>query len=379
MFKKRIAFFRSIQFLGDLALVAVAWLAAYFLRFYTPLVPVTKGVPYLTLYLSLLLLVLGVFAVVLPMGGLYRRPWAGLGSLWWPVARGTTVGVVVSVTLTYFIQPYEFSRLVFLWFWVLITAGLLAFRPLLRRYWGRHVSGGYGEEALVVGVGELGRMVAQKLLRQPVLGVRVVGFLTQRPELVGTKVDGLPVLGLYSEVTQILATQQVNLVIIALPLSAHDRINDLLNLMADELVDIKVVPDLFRHVSLAGSVEEFEGLPFIGLRGSPLEGWARVAKRLTDILGSALGLAALSPLLLLLTALVKLSSPGRCSTGKAAWDWTAGSSPCTSSAPCASTPKRSAARSGPARTTPAAPGWAPSCARPAWMNCPSSSTCSRAR
>jgi exopolysaccharide biosynthesis polyprenyl glycosylphosphotransferase len=57
-------------------------------------------------------------------------------------------------------------------------------------------------------------------------------------------------------------------------------------------------------------VEEFEGLPIIGLRGTPMVGWNRVLKRAVDIAGSALGLLVLSPLLLLLALAVKLTSPG---------------------------------------------------------------------
>ena len=43
MFQQRLKFFRSILYLGDLALVAICWFAAYGLRFYLPVLPVTKG------------------------------------------------------------------------------------------------------------------------------------------------------------------------------------------------------------------------------------------------------------------------------------------------------------------------------------------------
>jgi exopolysaccharide biosynthesis polyprenyl glycosylphosphotransferase len=57
-------------------------------------------------------------------------------------------------------------------------------------------------------------------------------------------------------------------------------------------------------------VEEFEGLPFVHLRESPLYGWNLVVKRIFDVVFSAALLLLLSPLLLVLAAAVKLTSPG---------------------------------------------------------------------
>ncbi len=310
MFQKRLQFFRSVLYLGDLVLVAACWLAAYHIRFYAPLIPVTKGVPDLRLYLGLLLLVLVVFAVILQALGVYRRPWARVTLQVWPVFKAVTAGVVVAVTLTYFLRPYDFSRLVFLHFYVILFLAMLVYRPVLKRLWNRLLPGQAGERVLIVGAEELGRMVARKIVDQPVLGLAVAGFLTRRPELEGRTVDGLPVLGTFAQVQEVLARHHINVVIIALPLAAHDRIDEVLNNIEDEMVEVKIVPDLVRYTTLRGSVEEFEGLPIIGLRGTPMVGWNRVLKRAVDIVGSLAGLVILSPLLLALALAVKLSSPG---------------------------------------------------------------------
>jgi Undecaprenyl-phosphate glucose phosphotransferase len=310
MFQKRLKFFRSILYLGDLCLVVVCWVGAYLIRFYYPIVAVTKGVPDLWLYLWLMLLVLAVYAVVFQAMGLYRRPWAGISQTWWPVVRSATTGVVVAVTLTYFARPYDFSRLVFAHFYVLLLVAMVAYRPFLRWLWARAHPEGAGDGVLIVGIEDLGRLMAQKIRQHPVLGLRIVGFLTRRPELVGQKVDGLPVLGLFGQVQEVLAQRQVQTVIIALPMSRHDAIREVMDNVADEVVDIKIVPDFYRLISLHGTVEEFEGMPIIGLRGSPLEGWASVAKRLTDILGSLCLLAIFGPFMLAAAAAIKLTSPG---------------------------------------------------------------------
>ncbi|MEW5914261.1 MAG: undecaprenyl-phosphate glucose phosphotransferase [Thermodesulfobacteriota bacterium] len=310
MFQQRLKFFRSLLYMGDLVLVALCWFAAYALRFYLPILPVTKGIPPLTLYLGMFLLVLAVFAVVLPVSGLYRRPWAATRLSWWPVLRAATIGVVVAVTFTWFLRPYDFSRLVFLHFYVLLSLALLAYRPLLRLIWRRIYRQSAGERVLIVGAQGLGRQVAANIQKSPLLGLNLVGFLAGDPEKVGASLEGVPVLGHFGQINQVLAAQQVQVVLIALPLDAHERLPEILVSLDEEMVDVRIVPDLYRFMSLRATVEEFEGMPIIGLRSRPLEGWPRVLKRIMDVAGAALGLVVLSPLLALIAVAVKLSSPG---------------------------------------------------------------------
>ena len=310
MFQQRLKFFRSILYLGDLALVGLAWFGAYFLRFYLPILPVTKGIPAISLYIMLFLLVLADFAVVLPLSGLYRRPWAGTGHALWPVLRGVLIGVVVAVTLTWFLRPYDFSRLVFLHFFVLLSLGLLLYRPVLRHFWRRAYPENAGERVLIVGSKELAAQVAANIKKNPVLGLSLVGFLSREADKVGSQIAELPVLGTFAQVADIVAQQHIQVVIIALPLGAHESLPKILDGLSEELVDVRIVPDLYRFMSLGSTVESFEGMPIIGLRGSRLEGWPRVLKRVIDVSGSLLFVMIFSPLMALIAIGVKLSSPG---------------------------------------------------------------------
>ena len=130
------------------------------------------------------------------------------------------------------------------------------------------------------------------------------------PQKVGTEIQGIEVLGLYEEIDQVIQNRGINLVIFALPLTAHQKLEELLNRIRDEMVDIKIVPDLYRFISLRGGVEEFEGLPFINLRESPMVGWNRILKRSFDIILASLVLILFSPLLLLIALAIKVTSKG---------------------------------------------------------------------
>jgi Undecaprenyl-phosphate glucose phosphotransferase len=99
-------------------------------------------------------------------------------------------------------------------------------------------------------------------------------------------------------------------VFVALPHQAYGRLVDLLSDIGDDPVSIHLVPDVFSLASLRGGIEEFEGVPLIHLRESPLYGWNRVLKRVFDlIIGGGLLVAAL-PLMGLIALVVKLTSPG---------------------------------------------------------------------
>jgi Undecaprenyl-phosphate glucose phosphotransferase len=99
-------------------------------------------------------------------------------------------------------------------------------------------------------------------------------------------------------------------VLIALPASRNRELEQLLDSLADETLDVRIVPDVLRHVTLSCDIEDFNGLPIVRLNDSPLVGWGALTKRVTDVVLSATALVVLSPLLGLLAALVKLTSPG---------------------------------------------------------------------
>jgi len=158
----------------------------------------------------------------------------------------------------------------------------------------------------VVGGGDLAAGVIQRLRARTDTGIRILGLVGDEKQSAG----GAQPLGGFADLRTVLDAHPVDHVIVALPHEDYGRLGGLLEAIGDEPVTIHVVPDLGRFTSLRGGVEEFEGLPFVHLRESPLYGWNRVTKRIFDVVFSAALLLFLSPLLLLLAAAVKLTSPG---------------------------------------------------------------------
>jgi Undecaprenyl-phosphate glucose phosphotransferase len=103
----------------------------------------------------------------------------------------------------------------------------------------------------------------------------------------------------------------VNEVIIAMPPSQSHELDELLHALKDETVDVRVVPDVHRFVTIGCEIEVFDGFPILRLNDSPVVGWGAIVKRISDIVVSSTALVFLSPILLLIAAGVRLTSRGR--------------------------------------------------------------------
>ncbi len=312
MLKKHSNFFQTLVLFFDWLALSGSWILAYYLRFYFPLFPVSGGIPAFLTYLTLLVIMLPLWYIVFKAFDLYRpRRISSKVAEIMDIAKGTTVAILILVSLTFFVRKYEFSRLTFLYFWVICMITLcierILFRELLRVIRKR----GYNlRHALIVGTGRLGLEVTDRVHHHPELGIKIRGFLSEERAQVGNMLDGFQVLDTYENIRNVVMDQKIDIVLITLPLSACERLKRILDDIGDEMVSIMLIPDLFEFATLRGGIGEFEGMPIISLRDTPLYGWNLVVKRVTDVMLSITILLAVSPLMLIISVLVKATSKG---------------------------------------------------------------------
>jgi Undecaprenyl-phosphate glucose phosphotransferase len=294
----------AIFVLVDVIATNLAWILAYYLRFYsaavTEYLPVTKGIPPLTRYLLLLPLITVLWPAVLYFHGLYQVKrgrsridefFAILFSVL--IAAALTLGFTLYIRVYYFYQPevaplWEYSQGVLAIFVVLDVLALNAARGALRGYLQRMWAAGYNvKRVLVAGAGELGQTVAETILAHRELGYRVVGFVDDDPEAPGHA--GLSVLGRLDDTMAVASGHGVDQLYIALPLDEHAKLLRLIKSVSNECLDIKVVPDLIQYATIKAALEDLDGIPIISLNEVPLRGWSSMLKRVMDfVLGSVL-------------------------------------------------------------------------------------------
>jgi exopolysaccharide biosynthesis polyprenyl glycosylphosphotransferase len=227
------------------------------------------------------------------------------------IATATTVGVVVLIVASLAFNPLSYSRLIYLYTAVLVTLllslsrGLIAMaRNHLRKY-------GIGvQRVLLVGVGDVGRMVMRTIAARPVLGYHLVGFLDDNPSKGSTDIGPFRALGPIDNCNFVLEEMAVDNVIVCLPWQSHRTIQRLLNSCDQNQVRALVVPDFFQMTKDQMQVEQLNGIPLISKRAVVITGWNYVVKRATDILLTSVGALILAPVMLVIAAAIKLDSPG---------------------------------------------------------------------
>ena len=313
MLKKHGQLFLTAIILFDSLAIAFSWFSAYYLHFKTSFGPAPRGaVPELEVYYLALLPIWIVFMFNAKLFRLYQ-PLRGKPVTidFYNIARVTILSTLILAAATFFYRSESFSRMVTVYFWVLVTFLMLTSHLLVRLLLREARRRGFNlRHVLIIGSGELGQAVAEKINLHPEFGMNIVGFLTSHVEKVGREIGGGKVLGIYSDIVRIIRTHGIDQLYIALPLEAHDRMEKVLANLGEETVDIKVVPDLLKFMNLQAGVEELDGLPIVNLTESPLYGWNLVVKRVSDIVLSVLAILLSAPVLLLVAVLIKLGSKG---------------------------------------------------------------------
>ena len=313
MLKKHGQLFLTIVIFFDSIVIAFSWLAAFYIHFKTSLGPSLRhAIPEIDTYLFALIPVWVVFMFSIRLCGLYQ-PLRGksLGTEFYKIIKVTILSVLILAATTFFYREESFSRFVAAYFLVLVTTLMVVSHVLVRVVLMEIRKRGFNlRHVLIVGSGVLGQTVAEKINLHSEYGLNIVGFLTSHPEKVGSEINGIRVLGVYSEISKVIQKYGIDQLFIALPLNAHDSMEKIIGYLGEETVDIKVVPDFLKFMNLQAGVEELDGLPIVNLTESPLYGWNIAIKRVSDIIFSAILIITSSPLLVLLAIVIKLESIG---------------------------------------------------------------------
>jgi exopolysaccharide biosynthesis polyprenyl glycosylphosphotransferase len=307
----------------DAAMAAAGLGLAYGVRFHTLVARVKEALgftegytprDYVLLFpLAWVCLVVAFYFV-----GLYGHRQAVWG---WQVAsrvvKGTLLAVALFLAALFFLRPATANPLArwmvpisFLTVWTTVSLGRWMLHVLIVVPALRH---GHGlARALVLGVGATAREIGRTISNHPEYGWRIVGAVSDNQERANSTAgdDHPPVLGNVTDLSKILGREAIEAVFVAGADFRHERLGDLLNECEKQMVDVKIVPDLTELLFSGVVMETLDGIPFLGLRETPLRGWSVVAKRAFDLVAGLAFLAVSAPVMAVVTILVRWDSPG---------------------------------------------------------------------
>jgi exopolysaccharide biosynthesis polyprenyl glycosylphosphotransferase len=230
------------------------------------------------------------------------------------IFAASSIGNIISIAFTSLLfknSPLEldYSRGMVIYAWlltiVLVSLGRV-FHDALR--FSLRSRGVATDKVLIVGTGEIGQIILHKIRHSPRLGYEVVGFIDGASAQ--EEVRDVPILGGVDDIPSLIDAYEIDEVIIGLPEASHQEILTVISHCEREKVSIKVFPDVFQIMASEVSIGDLGGLPLLTIRDIALRGWKLTLKRVVDLIGSAVGLVLISPLLMLISLLVKLDSPG---------------------------------------------------------------------
>jgi exopolysaccharide biosynthesis polyprenyl glycosylphosphotransferase len=190
----------------------------------------------------------------------------------------------------------------------LIGTGRFLLRLNLRRLRRR---GHNVKTLLLVGGGARGRRFAAQLKLRQDLGYRVLGYLDSESTFCGEDIEGAPWMGTIEELPQILASEVIDEVAIALPIkSQYSQIEAAVMLLEEQGITTHLLSDLFPQKLARSQPTDFDGVPVVSLHSAPLFSWRTEAKRIFDFVSALLLLLVAAPALALVAIIIKLESKG---------------------------------------------------------------------
>ena len=211
------------------------------------------------------------------------------------------------------IGPYlrNFStRMIVAFFGVNIVLETL-FRNILRIALRNIRSHGFNQKhVLLVGYSGAATGFIERNKDNPEWGYQILGLIDDELEK-GTDKDGIKVLGDLSDLRNILSGNDIDEIMVTLPLDKYEYLKPVVNICEKSGVHTMFVPDYQNIIPTTPYTEDLEGLPVIHIRHVPLASpFNAVVKRSIDIIGAVVALILFSPLMLITALIIKLSSKG---------------------------------------------------------------------
>ncbi|HTK81743.1 MAG TPA: undecaprenyl-phosphate glucose phosphotransferase [Bacteroidota bacterium] len=301
-------------FLDSLA-IECAFLLSYWLRFKTnflSFLPLSGDVPALDAYLYGSFVVIPVWLLMFNSRKMYgARRNVSLIDEFLNIVRLVTVGMLVVMSAAFFYRAFSYSRVVFGLLWgssiILVFAGRVVLHNLEKTL---YQSGRELRNAVIIGNNETAKRIYETLFEHPLLGYRLMGYFADTPAVNGALLARAEYLGGLESVPQKLADNEIELVLIALKYDEHPKIFALVQKCEGVNVEFLMVPDILELMASSMSIQDIEGIPFITIKGIPMTTWGRILKRSFDLGVSFALLVVTSPIWIIVSILVKLTSKG---------------------------------------------------------------------
>ncbi len=312
MLKRHTQIISTILRLFDMSLAFLAWELAYLLRFIWVDLPKAAIVPEHLEYLKAAFFVTILSGFVFSFIGLYRmHKVINLRHEFYHLLRGTLTLFLLTLVVAFFYRDFSYSRVHTIYF-LICFLNLLFLSRLLTRLalkW-LHKRGKHVESILLIGEGASASKFVESIEHLKTLGIILSGVIETGSKIKSNINENIPRLGGIDQISRIIQAKKIDQVFIALSPEEQHCLPRLKDILAEQWVDVRIIPDLGTFRTLHTEVESFEDMPIVTIVQSPMTGWDKVLKRIIDIFGALIALILFFPLMLIISVVIKLTSSG---------------------------------------------------------------------
>lgn len=230
---------RVVEVLIDLSFVCIAYYGAYFLRFEGQAFAINAFLIRESIVWIILIKMATFFSF-----GLYRGVWRYISvSDFMNIFKVVSFGSIASVLfLTFVFRFQDYSRKVFFIDWLLLLF-LIAGVRIIFRILGEFFSLARekGKNVLIFGAGDTGEMVVREIKRNKSLNYNPVGFIDDDPFKLGTKIQGIPVLGTRQQIKVLVNELDIKELMIAVPSVDEKNVLDIVAICKEYGIEYRTI------------------------------------------------------------------------------------------------------------------------------------------
>lgn len=302
-----------IQVLIDALVITFSYIAAWYLKFVSPFFERQSEVLSYEKYMMALVLIIPGYLLLYYFFQLYTpKRLSGRRAEIASIVKANTIGLLGVILVLYLgFREVQFSREMLFVFYSVNVINEVLVRNVIRLLLYRIRKKGYNlKHILLVGYSRAAEGFIDRVRANGQWGYNIRGILDDHMET-GCEYHGVRVLGGTEELLEILSENTLDEIAITLGLSEYSKLENIVELCEKSGVHTKFIPDYNSILPTRPYMEDLQGLPVINIRKVPLNRLInRVIKRTFDIIGASLALVLFSPLMLIIMALIKLTSQG---------------------------------------------------------------------
>jgi len=297
----------------DVIAIFISYYLSYQIRFFSSfadVIPITEGIPQIEGYTFFALSTIPVWILIFQLNKLYKlNRNVFIFDEFFQILKAVSISIIVSMGVMFFFRGFSYSRIVIIMIWIFSTFLITFFRYFTLKLEKTFYNNKIGLKNVAI-VGDDGKAfkILQQYKRNVYVGFNIVGYFAreENPEM---SKSGM-YLGSFDKIPEGINKYDIQKLIISLSKKETDDVYTLMNLCEGINVEFMLYPNYMEIITSKLRVENIDGIPFIKLKSLPMNTWNKLIKRIFDIIFSIFMLIILSPILISIALIVKITSKG---------------------------------------------------------------------